>query len=45
MFLYEVYDDAAAFDAHLASDHFKDFDAAVAPMVAAKTVRRLRQTA
>lgn len=41
VFLYEIYGDAAAFDAHLASDHFKTFDAAVAPMVRAKTVRQL----
>jgi (4S)-4-hydroxy-5-phosphonooxypentane-2,3-dione isomerase len=29
------------FDAHLATAHFKRFDAAVAPMVAAKSVRTL----
>lgn len=39
VFLYEIYEDRAAFDAHLASDHFKAFDAAVAPMIASKTVR------
>lgn len=38
VFLWEVYDDRAAFDAHLASDHFRAFDAATAPMVAGKTV-------
>lgn len=43
IFLYEVYDDAEAFDRHLASAHFKAFDAAVAPMVRAKTVRRFEQ--
>jgi quinol monooxygenase YgiN len=42
VFLYEVYDDHAAFDAHLASAHFKRFDAAVTSMVAAKSVRTLR---
>jgi (4S)-4-hydroxy-5-phosphonooxypentane-2,3-dione isomerase len=42
VFLYEVYDDRAAFDAHLASAHFKRFDAAVASMVAAKNVRTLQ---
>ena len=42
VFLYEVYDDRAAFDAHLASEHFKRFDAAVAPMLASKAVRTLR---
>lgn len=39
VFLYELYDDKAAFDAHLASPHFKAFDAAVAEMLAAKDVR------
>ena len=39
VFLYEVYDDRAAFDAHLASAHFKTFDAAVGDMVAQKKVR------
>ena len=37
-FLYEIYDDEAAFKAHLAADHFKLFDAAVAPWVASKKV-------
>lgn len=36
--LYEVYDDASAFAAHLESDHFKDFDATVAGMIVSKTV-------
>lgn len=39
VFLYEVYDDAAAFQTHLASAHFKAFDGAVAEMVAHKHVR------
>jgi len=43
VFLYELYDDRAAFDAHLASEHFKRFDAAVAEMVAAKSVRMLER--
>ena len=33
VFLFEVYDDRAAFDAHLASAHFRDFDAEVRPWV------------
>lgn len=37
--LWEVYTDAAAFAAHLKTPHFLAFDAAVADMVAAKTVR------
>lgn len=38
VFLYEIYDDRAAFDAHLASEHFKSFDAEVADWVADKKV-------
>ncbi|MCH2075518.1 MAG: antibiotic biosynthesis monooxygenase [Rhodobacteraceae bacterium] len=38
IFLYELYDDRAAFDGHLQSPHFKTFDAAVADMLAAKDV-------
>lgn len=39
-FLYEKYTDAAAFDGHLKSEHFKSFDALVEPWVDAKTVYR-----
>jgi (4S)-4-hydroxy-5-phosphonooxypentane-2,3-dione isomerase len=38
IFLYEVYVDRAAFDAHLASPHFRAFDAAVGQWVVRKTV-------
>ena len=38
VFLYELYRDRAAFDAHLASAHFKAFDALVAPWVTDKQV-------
>jgi len=38
VFLYEIYDDRAAFDAHLASEHFKAFDAEVADWVVDKKV-------
>ena len=38
VFLYELYTDRAAFDAHLSSAHFKTFDAQVAPMIATKSV-------
>jgi quinol monooxygenase YgiN len=38
VFLYEIYDDRAAFDAHLAAAHFKAFDAMAVPMLAAKGV-------
>ena len=39
IFLYEVYDDRAAFDAHLAAEHFKIFDRTVAPWIASKAIR------
>jgi quinol monooxygenase YgiN len=39
VFLYEIYSDRAAFDAHLASTHFKSFDAATAAMIAQKDVQ------
>lgn len=45
VYLYEVYDDRAAFDAHLATAHFRSFDAAVRDMVAAKAVRSYIRTA
>ena len=38
VFLYEIYDDRAAFDAHLASPHFRAFDAEVGPWVQDKQV-------
>ena len=38
VFLYEVYDDRAAFDAHLGTDHFRAFDAEVADMISSKSV-------
>jgi autoinducer 2-degrading protein len=45
VFLYEVYDDRAAFDAHLATAHFRKFDPAVASMIASKAVRILEKEA
>lgn len=39
VFLYELYADADAFQAHLESAHFKDFDAAVSQMIVSKEVR------
>lgn len=36
--LYEIYDDKAAFDAHLKTRHFAIFDAASSGMVTDKTV-------
>ena len=37
-FLYEVYDDEAAFQAHTETAHFKHFDTISAPWTAAKKV-------
>jgi (4S)-4-hydroxy-5-phosphonooxypentane-2,3-dione isomerase len=42
IFLYEVYSDREAFDTHLASAHFRDFDAATRPLVGSKTVAQWR---
>ena len=36
--LYEVYTDAAAFDDHLQSAHFKDFAETIAPMVVSRSL-------
>ena len=44
-FLYELYDDAQAIDAHLRSDHFRSMDRATAPWVSDKRVRTLLRTA
>jgi quinol monooxygenase YgiN len=40
-FLYELYDDEPALDAHLLSPHFLSMDRATRDWVASKTVRRL----
>ena len=37
-FLYEIYDDEAAFKAHIETPHFKSFDALSAPWVRDKKV-------
>ena len=42
VFLYEIYRDEAAFQVHLDSLHFKDFDQEVAPWVADKQVAAWR---
>ncbi len=39
IFLYELYTDVAAFEAHKQTPHFLTFDALVAPMLADKAVR------
>jgi (4S)-4-hydroxy-5-phosphonooxypentane-2,3-dione isomerase len=42
-FLYELYDDDAAIQAHLRSPHFLQMDAATAGWVDSKLVRRLQR--
>lgn len=44
-FLYELYDDEAAIQAHLRSPHFLQMDAASAGWVHSKVVRKLQRTA
>lgn len=39
VFLYELYNNEAAFKDHLVSPHFKEFDTAVADMIAEKKVQ------
>lgn len=39
--LYEVYENREAFEAHLATEHFKDFDGAVSGMLVSKSLRIL----
>ncbi|MCR8726063.1 putative quinol monooxygenase [Frigidibacter sp. ROC022] len=43
VFLYELYTDKAAFDAHLDSPHFAEFNAGTAAMIAGKTVATYAQ--
>ena len=43
-FLYELYDDEAAVQAHLRAPHFLAMDALTASWVAAKTLRRMQRT-
>jgi len=38
VFLYELYTDEAAFNAHLETGHFKNFEAAVRDLLESKTV-------
>ncbi|MDH5246855.1 MAG: antibiotic biosynthesis monooxygenase [Betaproteobacteria bacterium] len=45
VYLYEVYDDRAAFDAHLASPHFVSFAAATAGMITDRVIRNWRRIA
>lgn len=45
VFLYEVYDDEAAYQAHRASDHFKKYAATTATMVAKRDPRPMKPIA
>lgn len=38
VFLYELYDDRAGFDAHLGSQHFQAFDAEITDLIEDKTI-------
>lgn len=40
VWLYEIYDDAAAFDAHMETPHLKEFQTAIEPIVESATIRR-----
>lgn len=44
IFLYELYNDRAAFDAHLANAHFKEFDAQISDWVMSKDVQTFTLT-
>jgi autoinducer 2-degrading protein len=43
VFLYELYDDEAAFKTHMQQAHFKKFDAETAGMIASKRVTTFQQ--
>ena len=43
--LYEIYDDQAAFKKHLATDHFRHFDALVESWIADKQITTYRRLA
>jgi quinol monooxygenase YgiN len=45
VFIYEVYDSAAAVEAHRATDHFKKYAATTAKMVAKREVRAMTSVA
>jgi (4S)-4-hydroxy-5-phosphonooxypentane-2,3-dione isomerase len=45
VFIFEVYDNAAAFEAHRATDHFKKFAATTKDMVAKRDARALASVA
>jgi len=43
VFLYELYDDGEAFQAHLMTPHFKAFASETAPMIAERDIRTFRR--
>ena len=43
LFLYELYDDDAAFELHKQTDHYLEFNEAIAPMIIGKTLRVLKR--
>ena len=43
IFLYELYDDAVAFDLHKKASHYLEFNRLVSEMVTAKSVRLLKK--
>lgn len=43
VFLYELYDDRAAFEVHMTTPHFISYDAAGAPFILSKEVRTYSQ--
>ena len=45
VFIYEIYDSAAALEAHRATDHFKKYAATTAKMVAKREVRAMTSVA
>ncbi len=45
VFLYELYDDATAFDAHLAAPHFLSFAAATTSMIQHRVISRWERRA
>ena len=42
VFLYELYDDRAAFEAHQKTEHFRQFDASTSAWVISKVARTFR---
>jgi len=43
IFLYELYDDAAAFETHKQASHYLEFNEAISGMIIAKSVRLLQK--